>query len=378
MLNTVLLKRAAEEAIVTIITTEKGVPGDDGDVEVIQVPTKFFVILFVITIVALAFWVPVSYCLEHVIATLTMIESPTSSIALSDSQTQPLAKAVDAVDPVDGSDAHPLPPAESSPKVITNGIRSTIRHITAQGGFTARWRGFRIFALYSFLFALLHGTIAVLVPIPGLSMLLTIILLSPIHAGMTHAIIAAPGSQKSIRARILPRSAYKKLIVPSAVLGATYALWSLVHFVLSLCMLRTESEISAGSAFARVILVFLVLFSIATFVILPALVAMVRIEASMLPEDEDTIVPFDRTYGGKVQSEELGGSGVLTFNEAIRSFSWEARLRLIKLYAKIFAITIAFVFALMTLLVAVTAMCMDHEQIGHVARKGMQTVGDLR
>ncbi|RJE16779.1 hypothetical protein PHISCL_10884, partial [Aspergillus sclerotialis] len=40
---------------------------------------------------------------------------------------------------------------------------------------------------------------------------------------------------------------------------------------------------------------------VALFVLLqiPATVTLVRVAASMLPEEDETIVPFDRTFGGK-------------------------------------------------------------------------------
>jgi hypothetical protein len=84
----------------------------------------------------------------------------------------------------------------------------------------------------------------------------------------------------------------------------------------------------------------LVVFAITCtlFLCLPAMVTLIRIEASILPEDQDTIVPFDRTFGGKVVSQMMGGSGVVGFLDAWRSFNWEARRRLIKLFAKVFFI----------------------------------------
>ncbi|KAK5141496.1 hypothetical protein LTR04_002574 [Oleoguttula sp. CCFEE 6159] len=82
-------------------------------------------------------------------------------------------------------------------------------------------------------------------------------------------------------------------------------------------------------------------------VLLPAAVTLTRIEASLLPEEEETIVPFDRTFNGKVVPTALGGTGTVGFVEAWRSFDRAARLRLIKLYVKI---------ALIQITVAVMAM----------------------
>jgi hypothetical protein len=88
------------------------------------------------------------------------------------------------------------------------------------------------------------------------------------------------------------------------------------------------------------------------FLCLPAMVTLVRIEASILPEDEDTIVPFDRTFGGKVVSQMHGGSGKIGFLDAWRSFNWEARRRLIKLFVKTAFILVGLMFVVVHVLVA--------------------------
>jgi hypothetical protein len=88
----------------------------------------------------------------------------------------------------------------------------------------------------------------------------------------------------------------------------------------------------------RVFATFIFATTTTLFLCLPAIVTQVRIESSILPEDQDTIVPFDRSFGGKVVSQMLGGSGKIGFLDAWRSFNWEARRRLLKLYVKIGAI----------------------------------------
>jgi hypothetical protein len=88
------------------------------------------------------------------------------------------------------------------------------------------------------------------------------------------------------------------------------------------------------------------------FLCLPANVTLVRIEASILPEEDDTIVPFDRTFGGKVVSQMMGGTGKVSFLEAWRSFNWEARRRLIKLFVKGFFVIMGMLLVVSHVLVA--------------------------
>ena len=71
---------------------------------------------------------------------------------------------------------------------------------------------------------------------------------------------------------------------------------------------------------------------------IPANVALVRVQASMLPEDCEPIVPFDRTYGGLVKSVEEGGKGRLWMTQAWKTFDWNSRIRLMKFYVKTLAV----------------------------------------
>ena len=70
----------------------------------------------------------------------------------------------------------------------------------------------------------------------------------------------------------------------------------------------------------------------------------------MLPEENETVVPFDRSVGGKVTPAIIGGQGKSGIVEAWRSFDWAARVRLVKLMAKVMAIMLA----LWVLLIVVT------------------------
>ena len=86
-----------------------------------------------------------------------------------------------------------------------------------------------------------------------------------------------------------------------------------------------------------------IMFSgVALFVLIqiPATVTAVRVAASMLPEEDETIVPFDRSFGGKTTPEIVGGQGKIGIVEAWRSFDWSSRIRLLKLVAKVVAILV--------------------------------------
>jgi hypothetical protein len=100
----------------------------------------------------------------------------------------------------------------------------------------------------------------------------------------------------------------------------------------------------------RCIAVLAISMACTLFLCMPAVVTQIRVEASLLPEDQDVIVPFDRTFGGKVVPKVLGGTGCVSFMDAWRSFNWEARRRLIKLYSKGFMCIAALAFVLVHVL----------------------------
>ena len=93
-------------------------------------------------------------------------------------------------------------------------------------------------------------------------------------------------------------------------------------------------------ALLQMFFIVLIAIGIFVFVVIPADVTLRRVQASMLPEEDESIVPFDRTFAGKVKPEILGGSGAVSMLDAWKSFDRSARIRLMKLYLKIFFVSV--------------------------------------
>lgn len=77
---------------------------------------------------------------------------------------------------------------------------------------------------------------------------------------------------------------------------------------------------------------------------IPAQIALVRIQASLLPPDEDPIVPFDRSFGGRVSpvfsvggAEGQGGKTHATLRDIWETLSRAAVWRVAKLMLKVAA-----------------------------------------
>lgn len=282
--------------------------------------------------------------LNEVITTLCMVETPTAAITISPSSTEPADK---------GEKEGLL---EAGPtitlvhqKPITSSIRGTIKHLVANAGRWSRFRGFRIHALYSFAFTTVAQIFESVIPrVPGQVILvagLSGAALANVHAAWTHKVVSLP-SEQTLWQRIPAKSHWKTLALPAAIASAmpyiTLYIVGGVAMVFNLDNIDQENFDSYDAAqvaylIFRGIATFLIAISCTLFLCIPAIVTLVRIESGLLPEDQDTIVPFDRSFGGKVVSQVHGGTGKIGFLDAWRSFKWEARCRLIALYVKAFA-----------------------------------------
>ncbi|KAF2493364.1 hypothetical protein BU16DRAFT_619702 [Lophium mytilinum] len=331
--------------------------GGDGKSFEIKIPAWGQAMLFTTFIVFTVILSSLEYTLKDVVATLAQIESPSAEIALTSpsEDADPLMKKGDAnVEENAGPNVTLV-----RQKPITAGIRTTLRHLVAQAGIFSRWRGLAPFIFYNFTHAFLTNLMDAVIPhfIPGRLFIfssISAVLLARIHAAWTHTVISMPSNKRFWR-RIPPASSWRQLALPAAVKScAGYAsLYVAVGFVYVLRLNRIDGN--ALSTYKGVdwfllalrvsSLVAVVLLS-ALFIILPATVTLVRVEASALPEEDETIVAFDRSFGGKVVPTILGGTGAIGFVDAWRSFNWEARRRLVWLYVKIslvmFTVTLVF------------------------------------
>jgi hypothetical protein len=289
----------------------------------------------------------IEYGLEDVIATLAIVETPNAAITVSPS--------TDADEPASKEQKEPL--LESAPtftlvhkKPITSSIRGTIRHLRAQAGRRSYFRGFWMFFFYNIGLGIVSGLVRIVVPqMPGDRILIAGIstaLFATVHATWTHKVISMP-SQAPYWTRHVPVSNWKFLALPAAIKASAFHMCIYLAWAFAV-LVGLDSDVTSnatewdGGMWLSVIMKIVALCGIsvgcALFIVLPAHVTLIRMEASVLPEDQDTIVPFDRTFADKVVPKSLGGTGVIGFLDAWRSFNWEARVRVVKLYAKIMLI----------------------------------------
>jgi len=292
--------------------------------------------------------------LKDVVATLCMVETPSAAITISTPE-EPASK-----DEKEGL-------LETAPtmtlvhqKPLTSSIRATIKHLVAQGGRLARFRGFRYHALWAVAFTIVGNVVESVLPafVPFRMVIVSALagaLTANLHATWTHKVVSMP-STASFWQRVPSRTNWKVLAFPAAVYASMpYVSVYIAKGAAQLLRLdridpedvREYNGAEWTSLIVRFIAVVVIGISCTLFLCLPAIVTMVRVEASILPEDEDTIVPFDRSFDGKVVPKVVGGTGSISFLDAWRSFNWEARRRLLKLYVKIFFIMTGLIFVMM-------------------------------
>ena len=281
-----------------------------------------------------------------------MIETPTAT-----------AFRVDSDEVVEEADAPVLSEEQRSEKMklvesdlflvqqkpITSKLRTAVKHLTAQGGRLARFRGLHVSIIYHALSSglvslfsghrsrpLLRAVVAVIVAI-GLSRL---------QMTWTHIVISAPSTKRWWR-RIPSVKAGKNIIIPTAVLAiSVQAACYIPHALLLAARDSLQNPSAYGSnpetaqkvALLQLLFAGIIAISAIILIVIPADVTLKRVQASMLPEDDESIVPFDRTFAGKVTPEILGGSGCVSMLDAWKTFDRSARIRLIKLYVKTFAV----------------------------------------
>lgn len=329
--------------------------------------------VLVTALVTLFIIASIRYTLGDVMASLTMIESPTSTAFIED---KPPAYADEPNAPLE---KEPLMPSEAEADVdvevtlvrnkpITASIRNTMAHLSSVGGFTSRWRGLRASAMYHGLHSIITNFLASLLGfgLAGNTVIYVLVSvgLARFHMAWTHAMIATP-SNKPFWRNMVSRKESKAIVAPALVFAlaqqATWVLPVAVAYALGLNTIEQDHVVEAanhkdcamlGLMGLRFLAVPATAIFVAFAILLPATVTLTRVEALLLPEDRETIVPFDRqALVGDLDLTARGSSKAL-FIQAWRSFDSASRWRLIKLYVKMAFLQLGVVFVSAHLMIA--------------------------
>ena len=240
-------------------------------------------------------------------------------------------------------------------KPITSKLRTTIQHLRSRAGWSSRFRGLGVAAIYHSLHWLVMNLFISFLgsaPIPAtIASVGSAVLLCRIKMVWTHIVISEPSSETWAQ-RLPERKIFKKIAGPTAYYALALQLsvyapvlmaksFGLDQYVNDPSHFGDISPEARLSVMTEALMVFLIGFGAVVSVLIPAKTMLTRVHASMLPEKDEPIVPFDRTFDGRVISEELGGTGNIGMLEAWKTYDRSSRFNLLKLYAKVLAIQTA-------------------------------------
>ena len=337
------------------------------------------VALLVIALTMMAFFVSlfcISYTYGHLIPTLCMVESPETTAYVP-------VDSMDRSDPPAYDESTPKPIDEEDillvqNKPVTSSLRATILHLRARAGYWSRFRGLSLFLVWNVLTGIIisalssasHNRLML-----GVASIVAETILARYHMTWIHIVISEPSPKRWYK-RVPPFKTYTK-IAPAV------ALWALSAQVVAILpmlvcgsfgslkhMKNPEYQPDKKDLYAVGAQGFFGMFLMLTLFVLlqvPATVTMVRVAASMLPEEDESIVPFDRTFDGQTRAEIVGGQGKVGLVEAWRSFPRASRVRLMKTIAKVALIVMAvWVAAIVT--VTAESHVMLGDNVGHVMK----------
>lgn len=256
-----------------------------------------------------------------------------------------------------------------SAQYLSASFRRSYHLLKSEGGL---FRGFSMFIIGRFAIAfvaLVFQSIIGFFPFSFYAVLSSV-LCAQLSLGWTWIVISKPSPKFWFR-RIPSVKLWKKIAVPTAVHAVATQIATAAPVYLSLALgltqdpnkivnLPADKQRSNGLKSLGVLALGLAL---AFLLVIPATVALTRVQASLLSDTEETIVPFDRTFGGKVVPEIVGGSGMIGILDAWTSFDLAARVRLIKAYGKVIAMVIALVVFFSTLLMVEGIFAIDFKKV---------------
>jgi hypothetical protein len=239
---------------------------------------------------------------------------------------------------VDGPTVHRRK-EETRPRAVSSSLRSMVRLLYT----TRRWfpvfRGYFFLVLWNMPKAAALAAAIHLPSIPGLLVQTVVpVVFLQLHVLWLHTVIT-PASSKPFWRRIAPAGrAFKAAAFPMLLLSLSEAATQhILWYTYRQTGMVWEDFFPLGKM-SKSLLIWALLLVLVTFLVLPAHLLLVRVEASLLPADEATLVPLDPSITS-AQRER----GYMTVMEFPRSLTRTCIINLVFLYFRIFLITAALV-----------------------------------
>ncbi|KAI0509407.1 hypothetical protein F5B22DRAFT_328311 [Xylaria bambusicola] len=286
-------------------------------------------VLHAIAIIPVFFYI--AYTVYKVFPILTIVESRPSYEAIPLQEAGDMSRGLNSLQTEEPSLTAQMP--------LTSSIRRMHELVRQTDHMWLRRRGLGALAVYNLANALVIIPLRTVPLVPGfvwnaVAVLLTI----QLHTVWVHVIITPPMA-KPFWKRVLPFWTVFKATATASLIY--YVTTELTIFTPWLAAQALRAPFGLSQIQKKPSDLWKLLLSIGLFVAIqalacaPALVILTRIQASLLPEDEETIVPVDRSFGVEKERGKHGEATGLSIIEALKSFngSW---MRLYKLCIKIF------------------------------------------
>lgn len=293
---------------------------------------------------------------------LAIVENPNPpsyEAVANDDDNEAATAAADA----DAADA--AAPA-AHPAAITSSLRRTYHVLYADGGWRSLFRGLVLAFVISVVVSVCTAVFSALPFVPSvLGWLLASLALVQLHTAWVHTVICS-GPAKSAFWHDLPpfRRTLEATGLPVCASWLAKVVTATVPYYLGRLMglptwdFRSPTTVPAldGHMVWKGTLVILFQFALALVLIVPTTVVLVRVQASLLPPDEHTVVPFDRSFGGAVEPLIVSGRGYTNMQDAYRTFSRASWRRLYVLYVKVYLAEIAISGVLMAIILPIAVL----------------------
>ncbi|TLS28696.1 hypothetical protein PpBr36_01273 [Pyricularia pennisetigena] len=242
----------------------------------------------------------------------------------------------------------------ASAGIVTSGLRATCRHLYRTGGVRLFFRGM-LCAAAIFLADSFIGAIFLTIPIVfPFGRLVAYLALCQLHTAWVHIVISdRPHGSLAFWRRLPP---FGKTF--NATKYAVGLFW-LADLFTGATPYMIASFGGKDGKVSGLTLIGLLIFTILMLLVrLPSSAVLTLVQASLLPEGEGTIVPFDRSFGGRVGPSELGGAQSLSVRDAFKSLSRESWIRVIKMFLKTFLVIVGLMIVI-SLVVAVQIVALQ-------------------
>ncbi|CAI4210699.1 unnamed protein product [Parascedosporium putredinis] len=289
----------------------------------------------------------VAYTVSNVYPLLAIVE---------DENAPPGYRPLSLEDPVPGADADADAEAPRAADVpITSSLRRTHALLQSTGGWRASFRGIVPFFVYGLLYSIIGHPLAIaLGPILSPFAIIIAALVTVQFSTVWVHVVLTPSSSVSWWRRLPPfASTFRAVALPTVItmLASVASVYipALIGLAAGLPFFSPDRkpEIPSDTKTA-VITVVVILSTLALQLVLtlPTLAILFRIQASLLSPDEDTIIPFDRSFGGRLEPAVVGGKPFASVRDAWASLSRPALRRIIIVFAKVYGVNFVFWLAL--------------------------------